>query len=52
MHREGVSPVSMHAYHWMGRQITCLTTTEDDGTMSAHPSAALERFVGLGRRAG
>ena len=44
--------MSMHAYHWMGRQITCLTTTEDDGTMSAHPSAALERFVGLGRRAG
>ena len=44
--------MSMHAYHWMGRQITCLTTTEDDGTMSAHLSAALEQFTGLGRRAG
>jgi hypothetical protein len=52
MHSEGVSPVSMHAYHWMGRQITCLTTEEDDGTMSVHPSEALEQFMGLGRRAG
>ncbi len=52
MHGEGVSPVSMHAYHWMGRQITCLTTEEDDGTMSVHPSEALEQFMGLGRRAG
>ena len=52
MHGEGVSPVSMHAYHWMGRQITCLTTEEDDGTMSVHPSEALEQFMGVGRRAG
>ena len=43
MHDEGVSPVSMHAYHWLGRQITCLTTEEDDGTMSVHPSEALEQ---------
>ena len=52
MHGEGVSPVSMHAYHWLGRQITCLTTEEDDGTISVHPSEALEQFMGLDRRAG
>ena len=48
MHGEGVSPVSMHAYHWLGRQITCLTTEEADGTMSVHPTEALEQFMGLG----
>ena len=47
MHGEGVSPVSMHAYRWIGRQITCLTTEEDDGTMSVHPGEALEQFMGL-----
>ena len=52
MHSEGVSPVSTHAYHWLGRQITCLTTEEADGTMSVQPSEALEQFMGLGRRAG
>jgi len=52
MHGEGVSPVSTHAYHWLGRRITCLTTEEADGTMSVQPSEALEQFMGLGRRAG
>jgi hypothetical protein len=52
MHSEGVSPVSTHAYHWLGRRITCLTTEEADGTMSVQPSEALEQFMGLGRRAG
>jgi len=44
--------VSTHAYHWLGRRITCLTTEEADGTMSVQPSEALEQFMGLGRRAG
>jgi hypothetical protein len=52
MHGEGVSPVSVHAYHWLGREITCLTTQEADGTMSVQPTEALEQLMGLGRRAG
>jgi len=52
MHDEGVSPLSPHAYHWLGRQITCMTTEEDDGTMSVRPTEVLEQLLGLGRRAG
>ena len=52
MHDEGASPVSVHAYHWLGRQITCLTTEEADGTMSVQPTEVLEQVLGLGRRAG
>src|SRR6478609_2519155 len=52
LHDEGDSPVSMHAYHWLGRQITCLTTEQADGTMSVQPTEALEQAMGLGRRAG
>ena len=51
MHEEGASPVSVHAYHWLGRQITCLTTEEADGTMSVQPTEVLEQLLGLGRRA-
>jgi hypothetical protein len=50
MHEEGTSPVSRHAYHWLGRQITCLTTEEADGTMSVQPTEVLEQLMGLGRR--
>jgi hypothetical protein len=52
MHGEGVSPVSMHAYHWFGRQITCLTTEAADGTINVQPTEVLEQAMGLGRRAG
>lgn len=52
MHAEGVSPVSVHAYHWLGRQITCLTTEEADGSISVRPTELLEQILGLGRRAG
>jgi hypothetical protein len=54
MHGEGVSPVSTHAYHWLGRQITCLTTQEPDGTLTVQPNEVLEQLMGLsgGRRAG
>ena len=52
LHDEGDSPVSMHAYHWLGRQITCLTTEGADGTMSVQPTEALEQAMGLGLRAG
>ena len=48
MHGEGVSPVSMHAYHWLGRQITCLTTEEDDGTMSVQPERGARAGHGPG----
>lgn len=50
MHAEGVSPVSMHAYHWLGRQITCLTSEDEDGTMTVQPNEVLEQLLGLGGR--
>jgi len=52
MHAEGVSPVSVHTYHWLGRRITCLTTEADDGTIDVQPSEALEQILGLRRRVG
>ena len=50
MHTDGVSPVSVHTYHWLGRQITCLTSEADDGTISVRPTEVLEQLMGLGRR--
>lgn len=52
MHADGISPLSQHTYHWVDRRITCLTTEQEDGTMSVHPSPVLEQVLGLGRRAG
>ncbi len=52
MHADGISPLSQHTYHWVDRQITCLTTENADGTMSVRPSEMLEQVLGLGRRAG
>jgi len=46
MHDDGVSPVSMHTYHWVDREITCLTTEGEDGTLSVHPSPLLEQVLG------
>lgn len=46
MHTDGVSPVSVHTYHWVDRQITCLTTEEDDGSLSVHPSPLMEQVLG------
>lgn len=46
MHTDGISPVSVHTYHWVDRQITCLTTEEDDGSLSVHPSPLLEQVLG------
>lgn len=51
MHAEGVSPVSVHVYHWLGRQITCLTSEREDGTIEVRPNPVLEQVLGL-RRAG
>ncbi len=51
MHADGISPLSQHTYHWVDRQITCLTTEEPDGTMSVHPSEILEQVLGISRRA-
>ena len=47
----GVSPVSMHAYHWLGRQITCLTTEDEDGSSACSPSRGARAVPGLLRRA-
>lgn len=52
MHADGVSPLSQHTYHWVDRQITCLTTEQPDGTMTVQPSPVLEQVLGIGRRAG
>ena len=46
MHADGISPVSVHTYHWIDRQISCLTTEEDDGSLSVHPSPVLEQVLG------
>ena len=46
MHADGVSPVSMHTYHWVDRQVTCLTREEGDGSLSVHPSPLLEQVLG------
>src|SRR5688572_5413256 len=50
MHADGVSPVSMHTYHWVDRQITCLTTEAEDGTLSVQPSPLLEQVLGYSPR--
>jgi len=50
MHADGVSPVSVHTYHWVDRQITCLTTLSDDGTLSVQPSPLLEQVLGFKTR--
>lgn len=51
MHADGVSPVSVHTYHWVDRQITCLTEQHEDGSLSVRPSAALEQVLGYRSRA-
>jgi hypothetical protein len=53
MFDDGVSPVSVHTYHWLGRQISCLTTEDEDGTITLRPTEALEQLMGIAdRRAG
>lgn len=51
MHTDGISPVSAHTYHWVDRQITCLTTEGEDGSLSVHPSPLLEQVLGYAPRA-
>lgn len=51
MHTDGVSPISVHTYHWVDRQITCLTTEEEDGSLSVRPSPLLEQVLGYSPRA-
>ena len=50
MHADGVSPVSVHTYHWVDRQITCLTSEEEDGSLSVHPSPLLQQVLGYAPR--
>ena len=51
MRAEGVSPVSLHTYHWVDRKITCLTEEHEDGSLSVRPSPALEQILGYSSRA-
>ena len=51
MHADGVSPVSMHTYHWVDRQITCLTEEHEDGSLSVRASPELEQILGYDTRA-
>ena len=52
LHDEGASPVSVHTYHWIGGQVTCLTRQAEDGTLRVQPTELLEQVLGLRRRAG
>ena len=51
MRAEGVSPVSLHTYHWVDRKITCLTEEHEDGSLSVRPSPALGQILGYSSRA-
>ncbi len=52
LHDEGASPVSVHTYHWLAGQVTCLTSQADDGTLRVQPTELLEQVLGLRRQAG
>ncbi len=52
LHDEGASPVSVHTYHWLDGQVTCLTSEADDGTLRVQPTELLEQVLGLRRQAG
>lgn len=52
LHDEGASPVSVHTYHWLAGQVTCLTSEAEDGTLRVRPTELLEQVLGLRRQAG
>ncbi|HET7763321.1 MAG TPA: hypothetical protein VFL46_13230 [Phycicoccus sp.] len=53
LHQDGTSPVSRHTYHWLDRQISCLTEEDGNGGLTLRPTPFLESLTGLsGRRAG
>lgn len=47
MHTEGISPVSRHTYHWVDRQISCLTEEDGNGGLTIHPTPFLETLLGV-----
>jgi hypothetical protein len=51
MHADGTAPVSRHTYHWLDRQITCLTEEDGNGGLTLRPTPFLEGLVGYQRRA-
>lgn len=53
MYLEDPGAVSRHTYHWLDRQITCLTEEDGNGGLTIRPTPFLENVVGYsGRRAG
>ncbi len=53
MYNDDPGGVSRHAYHWMDRQISCLTEEDGNGGLMLRPTPFLDDLVGFtGRRAG
>ena len=52
LHTEELSPVSPHVYHWYNRQISCLTTQNEDGSLTLRTTPVLESMLGARRQAG
>lgn len=53
MYHEDPGALSRHTYHWLDRQITCLTEEDGNGGLMIRPTPFLDNLVGFtGRRAG
>ncbi len=53
MYHEDPGALSRHTYHWLDRQVTCLTEEDGNGGLTIRPTPFLENLVGFsGRRAG
>jgi hypothetical protein len=54
MYLEDPGALSRHTYHWLDRQITCLTEEDGNGGLTIRPTPFLENIIGFsgGRRAG
>jgi hypothetical protein len=53
MYHEDPGALSRHTYHWLDRQVTCLTEEDGNGGLTIRPTPLLENLVGYaGRRAG
>ncbi|MBR7744913.1 hypothetical protein KC207_16585 [Phycicoccus sp. BSK3Z-2] len=49
MRADGLSPVSPHVYHWLAREVTCLTEVGRDGGLVLRTTPELETLMGAGR---
>ncbi len=53
LYHEDPGQVSRHTYHWLDRQISCLTEEDGNGGLTIRPTPFLDNLVGFtGRRAG